>query len=203
LPAHEFAAVQAIVLAPASVVTPWPHDDAPEQATVQLAPVHVTGPLHAPVPHFTLQLEPPQLTALHELAAPQSMVHALAALQSMAPQPLAPHVTAQGIPGGQVTPPVQLPPVEQLKTHVPPLHVPPLPQAPVHALASGAGERASSCVAGVGSSPFAASPGSPSGAVPMATSSKLASRSSDVVPSSAVASLSMPASPATTPYGGS
>jgi hypothetical protein len=105
LPAHELAPEHATVLTPALVVTPWPHDDAPEQLTVQRALVHVTGPEQALGPHVTSQLDPPQVTAPQELAALQSMAHALAALQSMAPQPFALHVTAQGIPGGQVTPP--------------------------------------------------------------------------------------------------
>ena len=137
LPPHELTPVHAMVLASASVVTPPMQEDAPEQVTEQRLAVHFTGPLHALMPHVTSQLEPLQVTALHALGAPQSMVHALAALQSTAPQPLAPHVTAQGIPGGQVTPPLQLPVPEQSKTHVPALHAPPSPHTAAQAAASG------------------------------------------------------------------
>ena len=105
LPAHELGPEHATVLASASVVTPLPHDDAPEQLTVQRALVHDTVPVQALAPHFTSQLEPPQVTAAQELAALQSMAQELAALQSIAPQPFDWHVTAHGIPGGQVTPP--------------------------------------------------------------------------------------------------
>jgi hypothetical protein len=196
LPAHALGPVHAMALASASVVTPWPHDDAPEQLTLQLALVHVTDPLQALVPHFTSQLAPPQVTALHELVALQSMVHALAALQSMAPQPLTPQVTAQGIPGGQVTPPLQPPlGVEQSKTQVPPLHTPPLPHVPVHALASGAADPESAREA---SSPFAASWAPPSGRATSTTSSSAASRSASGGASSIVASLSVPAAPSAT-----
>lgn len=142
LPAHEVTPVQEIVLVPGPAVTPWMHEDAPEHTTSHDGLAHLTGPEQALTPHFTVQLEPPQVTDEHEPVAPQSMAHELAALQSMAPQPLRPHVIEQGTPGGQVMPPVQAPAAEQSKTHVPALQVPPLHRAE-QALASGTGSEES------------------------------------------------------------
>ncbi len=198
-PAHDLMPEHSMVLASASVVTPWAHDEAPEQLTVQLPLVHVTGPVQALVPHFTSQLEPPQVTAAQELAALQSMAHALAALQSMAPQPLAWHVTAQGIPGGQVTPPRQLPAEEHSKTQVPAsLHEPPPPHRSAQVAASGpAGPESTSGPP----SPRAASS---SRAEPSGLALAPASRSAPGgVPSSVAASLASSASPPWTRYGGS
>src|SRR5262245_5229359 len=87
-------------------VMPPSHVDVVSHTTVQLAPPHVMGPLHAAVP-------------------PQVIAHSDACEQSMAPlHAELPHVTSQPSPGGQVTLAAHAPFFEQSMTHVSPWQTP-------------------------------------------------------------------------------
>jgi hypothetical protein len=105
-------------------VTAPEHDLAPEQPMVHVPLVQVTGPEQELMPQVTWHDAPPQATDPHALAPEQSIVQELAAVQSTAAPDPVPTVTAQGMPGGQVTLPPQPPTVGHARTHDPPLQVP-------------------------------------------------------------------------------
>lgn len=118
------APVQAIALASAVAVTVAPHEVVPEHPMEHVPLVQVTGPEHAPTPQVTWHDAPPHDTAPQEFAAEQSIVQELAEVQSTDAADPVPTVTAQGMPGGQVTLPSQPPTVGHARTHDPPLQVP-------------------------------------------------------------------------------
>jgi hypothetical protein len=123
-------------------MTPPGHAEAPVQLTVQLLAVQVTPLLHELVPQATVQLAPPHVTELQLDAALQSTLHEAAEVQSTAA--LAPPVTCteHGTPAGHLHPPEDV--TLHAMVHVPPLQVPPSQTAvqlasPINA-ASEAGE---------------------------------------------------------------
>jgi hypothetical protein len=123
-PEQDLAPVQVISLASAVAVTVAPHDVMPEHPMVHDPLVQVIGPEHAPMPQVTRHDAPPHDTAPQEFAAEQSIVQELAEVQSTDAADPVPTVTAQGMPGGQVTLPPQLPAAGQAMTHDPSLQVP-------------------------------------------------------------------------------
>lgn len=132
LPAQDLIPVQPITPPSAVTVMAPPHANEPEQPMLQVPLVHVTGPEQAPKPHVTWHDPPPQATSAHEDVAEQSIVQALAAVQSTdVPAPVA-AVTEQGMPGGHVTLPAHPPALGQSMMQEPPLHVP-ASQSAVHA----------------------------------------------------------------------
>jgi hypothetical protein len=124
VPEHDLAPVQAISLASATAVTLAPHEVVPEHPMVHVPLVQVIGPEHALTPQVTWHDAPPHETAPQEPGAEQSIVQELAEVQSTDAADPIPTVTAQGMPGGQVTLPPQPPMVEQARTHDPPLQIP-------------------------------------------------------------------------------
>jgi hypothetical protein len=102
------------------------HEDMPAQVMSQDPAVHATGPEQDCDPHVSAHEEPEQDTPAHELMAEQSMVHALAALQSTLAIEAIAAVTEQGTPAGHVNF-AQPGGAEHERTQVPALHVPASP----------------------------------------------------------------------------
>jgi hypothetical protein len=123
-PGQELTPVHVTVLMPPCAVTPPGQADAPVQLMSQSPALHVTPVMHELVPHVTVQLEPPHVTAPQLVAAEQSTVHELAEAQSTSAPLAAVAVTEHGMPEGQVQ---GLD--EHVIEHVPATQVPPLQSA--------------------------------------------------------------------------
>jgi len=143
-PLHEVIPVQFTFVSAALLVTSPAHARAPEQSTAHVAPVHVMactqesgclhrtshdgelqtiGPVHVPA---ALQLTPHLLPlhvirCVHAPAPTQSLLHTLAALQSIVPvhEPAPVQVTLHGMPAGQTTGSVQVPAATHAIAQVP------------------------------------------------------------------------------------
>jgi hypothetical protein len=129
LPAHVEGPLQWIVLWFAVAVTVEAHEEVPPHAMSQVPASQVMAPEQECAPHATEHDEPPQETSPQDPAPEQSMMHALAALQSTLAPALGGTVTEQGIPAGHVS---WVQPPEHARRQTPPSQVPALPQSAVH-----------------------------------------------------------------------